>query len=642
MRIGYTIILNGLHHLKHNNYGVDLLENHLDYWVVVEGASNNRGSTWWCKPAISSYHNKGFSIDGTTEYLKELSLKYNNLIYIQPKGVWNSKDDMVNRAIDEVKKITNKCFLWQIDIDEQMTVDQRIDSEHELLSRGGKTGMFYINQYVGKNLIANGDWVTPFVRLWDWKGEHFETHESPKLVGGNGNVITLNQYIEHYSFYFEQDIKFKNEWYNNHKGLYKNWLNLQKETQFPQDISRLFDNFGYGVKTIIDKKRKLNVNNLYFYNNFHNGDVHYSQEFVKDISSQIQYNNCYYLHNNNKKLLRHIPYLKQSKITDSCRSQDHFYWIENDLYINTWIGCEHFKHLKHGCSLYSNYDKYKYIYDDLKLDLKNIEYYIPTIDYKYYDIENINEFLKENKKFKVLICNGNALSNQADNINMDTFINKLSDKYKDITFILTDKKHPIKKSNIVYTKDVVNVNYNDLNEISYLSNYCDIIIGKCSGPYCFTHVKRNFYSNKIFIGLCKNEKETIWYDTNTVDIFNINNLDEIDVIEKIIEYKITLNVDSHATVLNDIKKYMVSSKSVTSDNNKDKYDDIKIKQENVKTLKSICEEVLLNDNFIIKKDNVIIFNSLTKSKDILKFEDDYFTIKNKKYEYRSTIIEKIK
>ena len=69
-RIAFTIILNGLHHLKHNDYYLFLINN-FDYWIIVDGASNNNGSTTWCNNMLDKYHNNGASNDGTIEFIKD-------------------------------------------------------------------------------------------------------------------------------------------------------------------------------------------------------------------------------------------------------------------------------------------------------------------------------------------------------------------------------------------------------------------------------------------------------------------------------------------------------------------------------------------------------------------------------------------
>ncbi len=244
IRIAFTIIFNGLHHLKHNDYA-NYIPKIFDYWIIVEGSVDNKGSTSWCKKMPDNYHNNGKSIDGTIEFLKELKLKYNNIIIIESDGMLESKDIMVNRAIEEIKKITNTCYLWQIDIDEQWTKEQIVKSEKELREKNGKTGEFNVIQFVGENLIVTGkDWAgIPFIRLWDWNGENFISHEPPILDNYNINKVLLSEEMKHYSFYFEEDVKFKDKWYDDHDGSYNRWLMLKKEVNFPIHITYLFPKF---------------------------------------------------------------------------------------------------------------------------------------------------------------------------------------------------------------------------------------------------------------------------------------------------------------------------------------------------------------------------------------------------------------
>jgi hypothetical protein len=124
-----------------------------------------------------------------------------------------------------------ECFLWQVDIDEQWTVEQLEIAEKELTANNGKTGCFYCNFYVGKNLIAVGDWgegrIEPYRRLWKWAGESFVSHEPPKLLGDNNPRLLLTPKFNHYSYYFDEDVKFKETYYGNYSGLYDRWLAIQ-------------------------------------------------------------------------------------------------------------------------------------------------------------------------------------------------------------------------------------------------------------------------------------------------------------------------------------------------------------------------------------------------------------------------------
>jgi len=230
-RVAFTICLNAAHHLKHNDYVRKLLP-HMDCWVFVEGAAESNGSTTWCKSIGDQWQKDGLSVDGTVEFLDSL-LEHENVCVVKHSGFWKSKDEMVNSALACLSvRVKTPAMLWEIDADEQWTIEGIVAAETELVVQDAKTGTFLANHYVGKNLIARGEWgegkKQPYRRLWLWNDERFKTHEPPELEGGNGKTVLLPQRFNHYAYYFEQDVKFKDEWYGGHEGLYKRWLELQK------------------------------------------------------------------------------------------------------------------------------------------------------------------------------------------------------------------------------------------------------------------------------------------------------------------------------------------------------------------------------------------------------------------------------
>ncbi len=269
-RVAFTIILNGLHHLQHNAYA-EYLAKHLDLWIIVEGAAKSQGSTAWCEEMPDEWHKDGHSVDGTMEYIERLKGQFGNIYtafnhnYDCEKGMftdhfWGNKDEMVNAAIKVLKGCGgqfNPCHLFEIDIDEQWTIEQMTEAERILDEQQAKTGEFLCNYYVGPNLLAKGEWgeglALPYRRLWRWEGEQFKTHEPPELEGGNDKTALLPQRFNHYAYYFEQDVKFKDAWYGGHEGIYERWKELQKETEFPQPISRLITGMWGRTKTEIVK-----------------------------------------------------------------------------------------------------------------------------------------------------------------------------------------------------------------------------------------------------------------------------------------------------------------------------------------------------------------------------------------------------
>jgi hypothetical protein len=245
MRIVLSIIHNGLHHLNHNGQFSNILDN-CDKWVVVEGASMSNGSTKWCKHFPDNLHQNGGSNDGTREFLHKLAINNKKLIYVPSVGFWKSKDHQVNRAIEEVKKIANKCFLWEIDIDEHWTSAQMDQAEKELVTSRAKSACFRAECFLGKNLRAIGDWgeafTSGYTRLWNWEGEYFLCHEPPVLEGEIGrDPVMLSPVFKHYNYYFEKDVIFKDKWYGGHEQIYERWklINSLDKRFFPMHISNL-------------------------------------------------------------------------------------------------------------------------------------------------------------------------------------------------------------------------------------------------------------------------------------------------------------------------------------------------------------------------------------------------------------------
>lgn len=257
-----------------------------------------------------------------------------------------------------------------------------------------------------------------------------------------------------------------------------------------------------------------------FYNHYHNGDILHSKVFVIDVRfvlrtlyPQMQFA---YAHSKAPDLLKDINIAHEQLPAYLPQKAEFLYDADNKiLYINTWIGAYFGKGLKHDgeCTLQFAYVMWKNIYDKLNelfntnlFKLYPIESYLPYVDYSRLNRTPMDKWARDEsrvRKRKLLFCNGPALSGQCLYTgDMSELIKELAFDYPDCEFITTQ---PIVSGlpNIYWagnTNDVIkDPPYTDLNEISYLASYCDIIVGRNSGPFCFAATGSNLLdSNKTF------------------------------------------------------------------------------------------------------------------------------------------------
>lgn len=271
---------------------------------------------------------------------------------------------------------------------------------------------------------------------------------------------------------------------------------------------------------------------FYFFNWGHNGDIHYSREFVKDICNKLNIT-AGYATNCSPNLIKDIKQIidatsisinSYANITTNLRviknfivnAHDEVYFEENNkiIFINTWVGSSKAKYVKEydGCWIQSNYNKFKKIYKDLNISIENHQYYVPDIDWSLYDTNNIDNFFNNSNYSKFyLFCNGPVLSWQAHNINLNPVIYNLAVNNSKAAFILTDKTVKIDLPNVFYTNDITKINGCDLNEIGYLGTKCNFIFGRASGPFCFCHTKQILKDKtKTLMVLCNNKNDGLW------------------------------------------------------------------------------------------------------------------------------------
>ncbi len=236
-----------------------------------------------------------------------------------------------------------------------------------------------------------------------------------------------------------------------------------------------------------------------FYNHFGNGDVFESREFVKEYMEKIPADNYYYAHGKNPRILADMPELLFTEVTEVMDARHAAIITDDILYINTWIGRDGKYVLPGiGCVVESLYYMHNEILTILGLGplTKEVIEYVPDIDYSYYKTDTIDEFCQKYNNRKVLISNGPVCSNQAKNFDFTEPIKMVAQEFPDIMFLVTSLAD-LKADNIFFTSDITQTGF-DLNELSYLSLFCDTHIGRNSGPHVFAQVKRNWLDpNKV-------------------------------------------------------------------------------------------------------------------------------------------------
>lgn len=265
-----------------------------------------------------------------------------------------------------------------------------------------------------------------------------------------------------------------------------------------------------------------------FFNHYHNGDLFYNKEFVRDIMSKIptQY---YYAHTKDKKILSDLN-IQPAGLSAPDKIRMFEAKDQNIVCVNTWIG-SYFDLYPGECTLRFNYRMFQDIYNDLNkifetsIKPEPIEHYLAKVDYSKFDVSSIDEYLKTDSNKKILFSNGPGLSGQCSyNGDMSDIITDIAKKNRDKTFIATQRFHS-EESNVKFTSDIINVQGSDLNEISYLSRFCDVIIGKDSGPFCFTHTEENLMNpNKTFLSFGD--------DVTTSHVYGLDFLKSDFIIEK--------------------------------------------------------------------------------------------------------------
>lgn len=294
---------------------------------------------------------------------------------------------------------------------------------------------------------------------------------------------------------------------------------------------------------------------IHFFNYCHNGDVFHTKSFVNFIANSVD-NRVYFSHKNHPIITADldVEFIKLTGMSEwgglhgipEINYQTKIFETKDSVYINTWPGsynddqqnpyvCE--------CSLRAFHRLFKfailYLNENLNTNIildDSPEKYFPTIDFNRIkdelNIGNVDSFLKANQSEKILFSNGPCLSNQCSyNDDMSSLINSLAQKYSNKLFIAT-YKFPTLLNNIFFAEDIIKSDKCDLNEISYLSTFCKLIVGRNSGPFCFTCIPENINDkSKVFYAFGTNASDCLPYELDIESNYIFEPYQSLEIVE---------------------------------------------------------------------------------------------------------------
>lgn len=274
---------------------------------------------------------------------------------------------------------------------------------------------------------------------------------------------------------------------------------------------------------------------IVFFNHYHNGDIFASKGYVADLIKEFKGHDIFYQHLHSPKLLKdlNIEYRSLEFPMGPFNDRTPFVGDRNSIYINTWIG----NYLNNGSGInwVTYHQMFKKIYSmledvvDKSIELGPISYYFPEIKYEYFDIPDLTI-----PKNSIIISNGPVLSGQSDLDTLNDIISNILEN-TDKHIILTHFA-PFNSDRVSFTNNLIDTTGGDLNEIAWIAEHCEYIIGRNSGPFCFM-TNKSMLNNKTktIISIGNNEKDSFLHNVPTNAQYHFLKDDEINKIMEIVK-----------------------------------------------------------------------------------------------------------
>lgn len=245
-------------------------------------------------------------------------------------------------------------------------------------------------------------------------------------------------------------------------------------------------------------------NSVNFYQHHGNGDIFESRQFCIDTMNLVPTESevSTYYHGKSHRLLMDIPNLvTDNNVPDWLDPMKPHVIKDGSLYLNTWIGRQSSYVLGgSACTIEMLHKMHndQILPFNVQLSSSNPIDYLTNFRYELYEIDGIKEFLggKENQR-KVYVSNGNVHSAQAENFDMSPLIISLAKTFPDVLLFITQGFENFEENIIDANTLTPSRLDSNLVELAYLSESCDLLLGRNSGAHVFAWTKNNCLEREI-------------------------------------------------------------------------------------------------------------------------------------------------
>jgi len=259
------------------------------------------------------------------------------------------------------------------------------------------------------------------------------------------------------------------------------------------------------------------MKSLTFYSHYGVGDLYESREFVLDWMRLYGVKTATYACRY-PAVFEDLPQLQCIPVQPDMDMRRGWERRGEELRVNTWIGCRNAETRPPGdyviwpgigCTVENLYR----MHGDYAREAgfpgmpRQIVDYIPNIDYSRISTAQMFPLLDVlRQKRMVLVCNGATGSGHAANFDFVRMV-ELLPPTPDTIFIFTERQ-PTERDGMFFTDDITlrPQGGSDMLAISYLSTFCSVIVGRCSGAQMPCETKQNWMDpNKTLLSFTQHD-----------------------------------------------------------------------------------------------------------------------------------------